>query len=94
MSNERINLPEAEAWRLYGLLGELVRFLHQSGNYQSPDQVERWLASGVYSEISDLFYRTAYDWFPVDDETDRVEPPAGSNVSSSPRETHPTTLRS
>lgn len=52
-------------------------FLHQPRNYQTVKDIARWLDSGVYEELRDVFYYVVADWFPVDERTGHVLPPAG-----------------
>lgn len=76
-SARTIRLPEDEAWRIYLLMEEMNRFLHQRMNYPSTEHVHRWLEQGVFGELSELFYRVIGPWFPVDDDTGLVRGPGG-----------------
>lgn len=76
-SARTIRLTENEAWRIYLLMEEMTRFLHQGMRYPSVEHVHRWLESGVFGELSDLFYRVVGPWFPVDDDTGFVIGPGG-----------------
>ena len=72
-----IRLPEEETWRIYLLLGEMVRFFHQPMHYPSIEHVHRWLEHGVFDELSELYYRVVAPSFPVDDATGLVRGPGG-----------------
>jgi hypothetical protein len=73
--NQKKQLDELEAWRLYELIEELHDFLHQPKNYQKLEQLESWLASGVYDELHRIYYDVLAEWFPVDEESGEVPPP-------------------
>jgi hypothetical protein len=74
----RITISEQQAWRIYLLLEEMNDFLHQSKNYRSVEELDRWLEKkGVYSELRDVFYLVVGPWFPIDEETGAVIGPGG-----------------
>jgi hypothetical protein len=77
MSSPELTLSKEEAWRIYELLEQMNRFLHQPENYRSPEDVVRWLQSGIYDELKHVFYGTAARWFEVDEGSGRVSPPSG-----------------
>lgn len=78
MSKRQIVIGEKDAWRLYELLEVLHDFLHQEQNYRDAKNIDRWLEDGVYEELRYAYYDVAAKWFPVDEETDCVNPPPGS----------------
>lgn len=75
MSKENRTISEVEARRLYRLLEEMNRFLHNPSHFSDPKQVEEWLKAGVYEELRHAYYEVAGSWFPIDDETDEAEGP-------------------
>ena len=73
-----IAVTEDEAWRIFLLMEEMVRFLHQEGNYRTIQDLNRWLEDrGIFKELADVFYETVAPWFPVDEETGYVVGPRG-----------------
>lgn len=76
MSNSKYTLPAESAWRLFKILEELNAFLHNPGHFQDPKHVEKWLENGVYAEVSHAYYEIVGPWFPVDEVTGEVQPPA------------------
>ena len=77
MSAAEKKLPAEDAWRVYELLETMNDFLHQPENYKTVEDLERWLQSGVYDELTHVVYHVVANWFPVDESTGRVFPPAG-----------------
>jgi hypothetical protein len=77
MSEFDKKLTVEDAWRVYELIETLHEFLHQPENYKTQDDVTRWLQSGVYEELKHVYYDVLGDWFPVDERTGDVSPPAG-----------------
>jgi hypothetical protein len=77
MKSREFVLSAEEAWRLFELLEELNQFVHQPGHYREPEQIEKWLASGVADELRHAYYRIASKWFQPDPESGRVFPPPG-----------------
>jgi hypothetical protein len=74
----KLIIEQENAWRIYELLEELHDFLHQPENYAKAGDVERWLEKrDVYRELHDVYYHVVAKWFPVDEQTGRVRPPAG-----------------
>lgn len=70
--NTTIAIPLDEVLRVRQLLEELVRFLHQSMHYEKEGAVSEWLGSGVYTELSQVFYRVTWEWLP-DSEKAKIE---------------------
>jgi hypothetical protein len=70
-------LRAEDAWRVYELIEEMNHFLHQPEHYRNTQDIDEWLQSGVYEELSTVYYDILSQWFPVDDATGRVFPPPG-----------------
>jgi hypothetical protein len=69
-----------DLWAVYLLLEEMNRFLHQPMNYESPDEIRKWLRSGVYKRLKHAYYDIGGKWFPVDEETGEVIAPPGDDT--------------
>ncbi len=77
MSDPEKKLPAGDAWRVNELIETMHDFLHQPENYETVEDLERWLNNGVYDELKHVLYQVVATWFPVDEPTGRVLPPAG-----------------
>jgi hypothetical protein len=51
---EKVEISTADVLRVYRLLEELNRFLHQPMHYEEHPAVVDWLKSGVYEELSSM----------------------------------------
>lgn len=79
MRQREIVLSQEDAWRIFELLEQMTQFLHQPGHYREPEQIEKWLDSGVNDELRHAYYRIAGKWFEPDADSGRVFPPPGVN---------------
>jgi|SoiMetStandDraft_2_1073263.scaffolds.fasta_scaffold246260_2 hypothetical protein len=61
---EKVVISTAEVLRVYRLLEELNRFLHQPMHYDEHPAVVDWLKSGVYEELSSMYYEIVWGWPP------------------------------
>lgn len=82
----KIEMTEETAWRIYRLIEEMHDFLHQPMNYETLEDLNRWLEKGTYKELHDVYYKVVGPWFPVDDETGYVIGPGGVPHKDDPRE--------
>ena len=69
---EKVEISTAEVLRVYRLLEELNRFLHQPMHYDEHPTVVDWLKSGVYEELSSMYYEIVWGWLP-EEEKRRIE---------------------
>jgi len=76
-TQKTVEIAESDAWKLYLLLEEMNRFLHQPENYPSARELGEWLDGGVYEQLRVAYYDVAGRWFDVDDETGCVIGPDG-----------------
>ena len=52
-------------------------FLHQRMNYPGVEDIHRWLETGIYKELADLYYKVVGPLFPIDEKTGYVIGPSG-----------------
>jgi hypothetical protein len=64
---EKVEISTAEVLRVYRLLEELNRFLHQPTHYDEHPAVVDWLKSGVYEELSSMYYDVVWGWLPEEE---------------------------
>jgi predicted type IV restriction endonuclease len=62
---KNLSIPTEQVLRLYILLEELNRFLHQPSNFERPEAVREWLDNNkIYPELRDVFYKMVWEWLP------------------------------
>ena len=61
---EKVEISTAEVLRIYRLLEDLNRFLHQPMHYDEHPAVVDWLKGGVYAELSRMYYEIVWGWLP------------------------------
>jgi hypothetical protein len=64
---EKVEISTAEVLRVYHLLEELNRFLHQPMHYDEHPAVVDWLKNGVYEELSSMYYEIVWGWLPEEE---------------------------
>jgi hypothetical protein len=69
---EKVEISTAEVLCVYRLLEELHRFLHQPMHYDEHPAVVDWLKSGVYEELSSMYYEIVWGWL-SEEEKRRIE---------------------
>ena len=69
---EKVEISTTEVLRVYRLLEELNRFLHQPMHYDEQPAAVDWLKSGVYEELSSMYYEIVWGWLP-EEERRRIE---------------------
>jgi hypothetical protein len=69
---EKVEISTADVLRVYLLLEELNRFLHQPMHYDEHPAVVDWLKSGVYEELRSKYYEIVWGWLP-EEEQRRIE---------------------
>jgi len=68
----KVEISTAEILRVYRLLEELNRFLHQPMHYDEHPAVVDWLKSGVYEELRNMYYEIVWGWLPAEEKR-RIE---------------------
>lgn len=61
---DKVEIATAEVLRMYRLLEELHRFLHQPVHYDEHTAVVNWLKNGVYEELSSMYYEVVWGCLP------------------------------
>ena len=60
----KIEIDPEEILRVYNLMGNLIEFFHQPMHYPDQQAVLDFLNSGVYDEMSDVYYKLMWKWLP------------------------------